>query len=332
MKLIAETAWHHEGDFDFFKKLVTELVKDSKADFLKYHLTLDLEEYIDRKSSLFETLNNWMLTKDQWTELIEYSIDGNKDIMLLLNDTSSIEFGMKFNPQMVEIHSVCLNDIHLLNCLKSNINKQQKIVLGIGGTDLYEIENAINILQHENIVLMFGFQNYPTKFEDINLNKMRKIMNLFPNFEYGYADHTAWDNTDNVLITLLGAAVGMSYIEKHVTNNYGIKRCDWQAAVTIDMFNEIAEKLSLLNKVNGSGDIALNEGEQKYSIFGPMKKAAILFKDVKKGEKLSEELIVFKRTDEITNCSQLDILNFFGSEFSSDLVKDSILKKEHFLH
>jgi len=25
MKLIAETAWHHEGDFDFMKNLVTEI-------------------------------------------------------------------------------------------------------------------------------------------------------------------------------------------------------------------------------------------------------------------------------------------------------------------
>ena len=35
--------------------------------------------------------------------------------MLLFNDKKSIEFGMKFDPEIVEIHSVCLNDIFIEN-------------------------------------------------------------------------------------------------------------------------------------------------------------------------------------------------------------------------
>ena len=44
-KLIAETAWHHEGDYDFMKNLVTSICKLSKADIVKFHITLDLDEY-----------------------------------------------------------------------------------------------------------------------------------------------------------------------------------------------------------------------------------------------------------------------------------------------
>jgi N,N'-diacetyllegionaminate synthase len=110
------------------------------------------------------------------------TIKGSKDLMLLFNDKKSIDFGMKFNPKLIEIHSVCLNDIHLLEKLRANISKDQKVVLGIGGTDLYEIENAIETLKHDNIILMFGFQNYPTKYKDINLNKIRKIKQLYPDF------------------------------------------------------------------------------------------------------------------------------------------------------
>ena len=42
-KMIAETAWHHEGDFAFMKKLVTEISNDSLADIVKLHITLDFE-------------------------------------------------------------------------------------------------------------------------------------------------------------------------------------------------------------------------------------------------------------------------------------------------
>ena len=38
IKLIAETAWHHEGDFVFFKNLINEIVKNTDADIVKMHI------------------------------------------------------------------------------------------------------------------------------------------------------------------------------------------------------------------------------------------------------------------------------------------------------
>ena len=45
IKLIAETAWHHDGDYDFMKKLVNDILKNSKTDILKMHITLNYDEY-----------------------------------------------------------------------------------------------------------------------------------------------------------------------------------------------------------------------------------------------------------------------------------------------
>ena len=72
------------------------------------------------------------------------------------------------------------------------------------------------------------------------------------------------------------------------------------------MFNEIADKLCILSKCNGDGLITLNEGEEKYSIYGPMKKAAVLNEDVIKGEILNLDKIQFQRTKETTDLSQLE--------------------------
>ena len=73
--------------------------------------------------------------------------------MFLLNDIKSIEFCMKFNPEIVEIHSVCLNDIKLLKALNNHLDKNIKVALGVGGSTLYEIEHAINVLDHQNVTL-----------------------------------------------------------------------------------------------------------------------------------------------------------------------------------
>lgn len=330
MKLIAETAWHHEGDFAFMKNLVNEISKRTNSDIIKMHITLDFNEYMHIDHPLYEKLKVMLFSKSQWQELIKIIRNNNKEIMLLLNDTEAIDFGISLNPEYVEIHSVCLNDFFILKKLKQKISKNTKIVLGVGGTSIEEIKNATDFLNHKNTILMFGFQNYPTIYEDVNLNKIRKLMKFFPYFEYGYADHTAWDSEDNELITLLGAASGMNYIEKHVTTHYGENRIDWPAAISIDMLNSLSHKINIFKKLNGSGLLEMNKGEKEYSIFGPMKKAAVFRKDIKQGSIMSENMIKFLRTKEVSDMSQLDIYKSIGKKIIQKVKKGTLLMNKYF--
>ena len=329
IKLIAGTAWHHEGDFDFMKNLVSQLAKKTNANIIKMHITLDLDEYMHPSHESYSVLKSMLFSKDQWRELIEISRIEGKEIMLLLNDTKAIDFGISLKPEYVEIHSACLNDLFLLKKLKENLTDDIKVVLGVGGTSIDEIKYAINFLSHSNTILMFGFQNYPTVLKDVNINKIRRLMKLFDQHEYGYADHTAWDSEYNELITLLGAASGMSYIEKHVTTEFGKKRIDWPAAISLEMFNKLNNKIDILNKLNGDGSLSLNPGELDYSVYGPMKKAAVLKVDVLDGAILTIDKIKFVRTKEVTNLSQLDIINFIGKKINKNLKKETILIREH---
>lgn len=319
MKLIAETAWHHDGDFKFFKELVSAIIKETKADYIKFHITLNVDEYMHIDHPAYTWAKERVFSETQWEEVLKIASDSNKKLMLLFNDKKAIDFGMKYKPELVEIHSVCLNDIELLRHLGSAINPETQIVLGVGGSDLYEIENAISVLDKKNIVLMHGFQNYPTKYTDINFGKVLKIMQLYPQFDHGYADHTAWDNKNNILITLLGANLGMHYIEKHVTTIYGQERVDWPAAISIEMFNDLTERLAVVEKVFGNGLLKLNKGEKLYSTFGVNKKAAVLKKDMKNGDILSEDSYSFKRTGQNTDLSQLEVLTKTGQKTTKDL-------------
>lgn len=331
IKLIAETAWHHEGDFDFMKNLVSQIARKTSANIIKMHITLDLDEYMHPNHDSYNVLKSMLFCKDQWRELIEICRAEGKEIMLLLNDNKAIDFGISLNPEYVEIHSVCLNDLFLLKKLKQNLTDNMKVVLGVGGSSIDEIKFAINFLSHANIILMFGFQNYPTILKDVNVNKIRRLMKLFEKYEYGYADHTAWDSEHNELITLLGAANGMTYIEKHVTTQFGKKRIDWPAAVSLEMFNELSNKIDILNQLNGNGSLSLNPGELDYSVYGPMKKAAVLKVDMLDGAILTIDKIKFVRTKEATNLSQLDIINSIGMKINKNLKKETILIREHLI-
>ena len=329
IKLIAETAWHHEGDYGFMKNLVTSICELSKADIVKLHITLDLDEYMSKDHNAYETLKSWMFSPKQWEELIGTVRKNGKELMLLLNDTKAIEFAKKFSPEMIEIHSVCLNVPRLQKAVIKNIDVKSKVVIGIGGCTLDEVKAAVNIFHDRKTVLMFGFQNYPTKYEDVNLGKIRKIQDLYPSHNFGYADHTSWDENNNEIITLLVCANGMDFIEKHVTTEYGIERCDYSAAISIEQLNMLYKKIKLLENLYGDSSMLLNEAEEEYSRYGPMKMAAIAKHNIVKGSKLTINDVHFCRTSQSTEISQIDLLEVIGMKLVEDVKINQVIDWKH---
>ena len=330
VKLVAETAWHHEGDYSFMKDLVSQLCETPSTEVIKMHVTLDFDEYMNKDHDAYSALKKWLFSEEQWDELIGIVQSSKKELMLLLNDTSAINFAAQYNPELVELHSVCLNVPRLQQTILEKIDDKTPIVIGVGGCSLQEIDKAVEVFNKRDTILMFGFQNYPTKYADVNLKKIRKIQSLYSNKKYGYADHTAWDEKNNELITLLVSANGMSYIEKHVTTEYGKERCDYSAAISIDMFESLAVKAKLLGSINGDGSVLLNEGEQQYSKYGPMKMAGIAVRDLKKGEIVSVNDINFCRTSQLTDISQIELLDNIKKPLQKDVKINELFYHNHF--
>ena len=330
INLIAETAWHHEGDFSFMKNLIERICIESDVQLVKMHITLDIDEYMHPDHEAYGALKSWLFTDKQWTELINIVRHHKKGLMLLLNDTKAVQFSAQFAPEIVELHSVCLNIPNLQEAVNSYMPRDTKIAIGVGGSTVEEIDKAVQAFDERNVVLMFGFQNYPTKYKDVNLIKINKIQNMYPDKEFGYADHTAWDEENNELVTLLVSANNMKYIEKHVTTCYGQQRCDYSAAVSIDQINALSEKVKVLSSIFGDGSLSLNQAEQNYSIYGPMKMAAVAKFPLKKGERFSVKGVRFCRTSDITNMSQIDILESEGLELVKDVSPGQVVNWDHF--
>lgn len=329
MKLIAETAWHHDGDFDFFSNLI-EKILESSADVIKLHILLDLDKYMDNTHLGYEFSKARLFSKDQWSEVLSRVKSSDKELMALINDTDALDLVAKHEPNLVEVHSVALNNYELLKKIDQTFNDDTKVVLGVGGSTLYEIENAASQFKNKKIVLMFGFQNYPTSYEDINFKKIRRIMQAFPEYEFGYADHTAWDIKENTLITLMGAALGMHYIEKHVTTNYGEQRTDWSAAINFSMFEEIKHGMNILEKCNGDGLLKLNAGEQKYCEAGMMKQIAIANKAIDVGHILDLNDVTFLRSGLPNGMQQIDLWAQQGQVLTKAVAKGEVVTMQHF--
>lgn len=327
IRLIAETAFHHQGDVDFLKGLLRSGAK-AGADILKIHMLLDKDEYMHKDHELYTRLKDWLIARKDWKNIFSLIRSLGKDAIGLANCTKSVEFMMRENVQGIELHSSCLCDLRLLDMLS---DFQGKVFLGIGGSTLDEVDFAVNYLKNSRLVLMTGFQNYPTKIENLNFKKTLRLMSLYPHCEFGYADHTAWDHSMNLDITLWGAALGVDYIEKHITSRPGVERIDFSAAIGAQDFRELRRRLQTLDLCMGNGTLGLNKAERDYSQYGPMKKAAISIKEIKKGQKLSNVNVTFQRTANDTDLSQGEAARLLtsGVKSASRIPDGTVLRREH---
>ncbi len=324
--LIGETAFHHEGDKAFLKTLIDHGA-DAKVDAIKFHLLLNLDDYFVKNHEAYKALSEWLLSPEAWTEVIDYNESKGLDSLVLCNDPKAVDFVLNYKGNSIkgiELHATGLNDYLLL---QKAAKFKGTVILGVGGSTIDEVSFAIDMLnelgQHD-IFLMYGFQNYPTRYEDINLKKMIKLKELF-DLPVGYADHTDPLNEHNETISTLGVTMGINVCEKHFTHAFGEKRIDSQAAVSLEQLKKVRELMDIITTSVGTGSLKMSDGELSYGNTGPMKKAIVAEVNIKEGDIISIDKIGFKRTNESTYMLQSFMPKLIGLKASKDINADEFI-------
>lgn len=323
--IIGETAYNHEGDIDYLYRMINEIA-ELELDAVKFHLLLNADSYFQKNHPLMEVVNKWTFNKSQWLDIIDYSKSKKLDVIALCDDVDSIEFLLeqKYVVKAIEIHASGINDYFLLEAASRSAGE---IYLGIGGTTIEEIAYAVNFLKSkncDNITLMYGFQSYPTDYKHIHFARMIKLQKLF-NLPVGYADHTQYNDPLNEIISVMPASMGYNILEKHYTPDYGIERVDFHSAVGKSQMLKIRELMNSALLAYGQNDLTMSEPELKYGNTGPMKKAIVARKKLKKGDILTADKMWFKRTKDESSINQSHFLKLVGLELIADIEEDEII-------
>ncbi len=323
--IIAETAYNHEGNIKYLSKMIDDIA-GIKVNAIKFHILLNIDSYMKKTHPLYKQVKKWMFSEKQWDNIISQANSKKLDIVALCDDVESIQYviNKKKKIHAIELHATSINDHFMLS---EAAKFHGLIILGIGGTNIDEISYAVDFLKNhrkKDILLMYGFQSYPTNYEDINLSKMITISNLY-NLPVGYADHTSYNDPNNLIISVSAALLGFPVMEKHYTPDEGKERIDYHASVGKKKMKDIRDLMCLALKVHGSGKNTLSKPEKAYGKVGPMKKAIVAKSDIKKGEKISIEKLWFKRTYEESKIQQKQFLQLLKYRAKVDIRKDEII-------
>ena len=301
IEVIAEIAQGHEGQKKI-AMLMVDAARKSNADSIKFQLV-----YADELATPGYQYYNFFKTLEMpyvvWKQVSDYSKKNNIKFYLEIFGPKSLCVSNKLGVNGIKIHPTDLDNYDLLKSIsKTNI---KKIFLGVGGAYLDEIKNATKILSQKKIILLMGFQGYPTISEENNLNRIELFKKCFfknKNIYYGFADHDISKDhlSNNASIVAIGA--GCNFIEKHLTIKYGSKPLeDSESAYLPKDFKIYKSALTnAFNCYNSKIDIKnfkfkLNKSEFKYR--SAIKKSLVAIKDILPGKKLNKKLFILKRVN-----------------------------------
>lgn len=329
--IIAEMAWAHDGSI--VKGIqIMKAAKEAGADAIGIHVT-DLPSYMVPNygsgagrvsegkgcSGIYSYLEDINPSREDWVHFSQEAKATGIELCIMPNDFGSLEFCEKSLEG--SFYALSAASFVEMDFVKAVASCNKRTILRIGGATLAELESTINLFRSQSsaeIILLHGFQNYPTPLEETNIRLLSSLREIF-GVSVGLADHI--DGGDPIAKTLpiLALAFGATVIEKHITWNRTEKGEDFEAALNPSDFRELVQTIR-------AAEIAL--GNHHWGSLSPAckryrsvsRKRIVAARDLSKGISLSRSDMVFKRSDE--GISPDSVENLIGRTLKSNLAKD----------
>ena len=321
--IVCELAQTHEGSLPLAKMLI-KAASLAKADAVKVQV-FTADELAAPSYKHFELFKQLEWPETSWQEVIAYSHACGIKILADVFGEQSLAMLVRNGIDGLKIHATDMRNTRLLNALA---HVDLPLLLSVGGGTVQEAKTAISLINRGGrtspIVLMHGFQSYPTLVEHTHLNKMRYFKDQL-GFPVGFADHI--DGNHHLNFALCAAAVGMGavVIEKHITLSRALKMEDYESALGPEEFAEFVEKLRELNKSLGAYSEDMSPAELYYR--QDTRKHVVAAVPIKSGHIISELDVTLRRAGSLEEPSDLE--DVLGKKTAREYeVNDILLAKD----
>ncbi len=307
VQIIAELAQGFEGKPEQAQLLILAGAR-AGADAVKMQLVYAEElctpDYKD--FSLFQTLE---MPDKVWYALAARANELNVELHLDVFGPRSLALAEAIGAAAIKIHGTDMGNIGLLKAVaKSGVSQ---ILLGAGGGFMPEIVQAIELLASKKVVVLLGFQGYPTPNDSNQIERVRNVGAMFssyPNVTIGFADHAPPNGPLSLAIAATALGAGAKVFEKHLTLAQTMKLEDHEAALNPDQFREFAGALraceEALGRVASTPDFGMSEAELEYRQW--TRKHVVACRPIKAGTKINPESVLLKRTPSTEVFTDLD--------------------------
>ncbi len=191
----------------------------------------------------------------------------------------------------VPAYKVGADDATNLPLLERVASKQKPLFLSTGLCTLEEVREAVETILttgNRQIFLFHTVSNYPTRPREVNLKAIQTLRRVFDPIPVGFSDHTIGTNA-----SILAAAMGARFIEKHFTWDKNAEGPDHLISATPEEMQSIVAAVREFEVMHGDG-IKAPVGKEVGNRL-KNRKSIVLCQALGKGQPLTREAIDIKR-------------------------------------
>ncbi|MFA9499285.1 N-acetylneuraminate synthase [Mannheimia sp. E30BD] len=336
--IVAEIGCNHNGDPALAKKMV-DVAKECGVDAVKFQ-TFKADKLISKYApkaeyqkvttgkadSQLEMTRKLELPYDEFVKLEAYARSLGLEVFSTPFDFESIDFLASQQQKVWKIPSGELTNLPYLEKIARLPIEGKTIVISTGMATIEETKASLKVLEgngvaKKDITILHCNTEYPTPYEDVNLNAFHQLKQEFGEYSLGFSDHSA-----GYFAGLAAVPYGITFIEKHFTLDKNFEGPDHKASVTPDELKLLCEGIRAVEKSLGSSEKLVTNSEAKNKIVA--RKSIIAARPIQKGEIFTVDNITTKRPG--NGISPMFWYDVLGKEAQHDFEEDQLIQDSRF--
>jgi len=189
----------------------------------------------------------------EYEEIDAYAKELGIDWLASSWDLPSLAFIDAFNPPAHKVPSALLTDHELLRGLKDT---GKPVILSTGMSTMEEIDDAVAVLDTDNLLICHTTSSYPCPPEELNLKMIQTLSDRF-NCPIGYSGHEV-----GLVPSAVAVAMGACLVERHVTLDRAMWGSDQAASVEPQGIRTLVKYIRVTEKALGDGEKQVYDSEK----------------------------------------------------------------------
>lgn len=331
--IVAEVGANHNGDLELAKRSI-DAATDCGVDAVKFQ-TYTTEELLSNKNGIVvhgEEGKEVSETVKEMFDKVTLKREFHKEIFDYAKSKGLICFSTPFSVEGVAfledldnpIYKIASSDVNYVDMLEAIGATKKPVFLSTGKCTLSEMDMAIELLQKSgttDLSLLHCIANYPSKMENMNLNVIKTLKQMYPECIIGFSDHSL-----GITASLGAVCFGAKIIEKHFTIDKNLDGPDhWFSMDPVDMKNLVSE-IRNLEVAFGTQRKFLSQNEVPEKHWAT--RSLHINKDLKVGDIIRKEDLDMLRPG--YGISPFDRDKVIGMKITKDIKKGTVLEWNYF--
>jgi len=181
---------------------------------------------------------------EEFNEIDRYCRERNIDWFASCWDVEAVKFIEQYDIPCYKISSASLTDKGLLKALR---NTGKPLVISSGMSTIEQIRGAVDFLGTDDLIILHCTSTYPCPAEELNLKMITTLKSEF-DCPVGYSGHEV-----GLWPTVVTVALGVSFIERHITLDRATWGSDQASSVEPQGFKKMVRSIRTIEKAMGDG-------------------------------------------------------------------------------